>query len=83
MGQNVVSCVAEIGEPLSRQATTQRSIWRRCPWVMVAWAVKVWPLTVALVTRAEAFGSVRIDTDSALNSRRMEAEACASHLTAR
>ena len=82
MGQNVVNCVLEIGLPLSRHATTQRKTCNRWPCVMVACAENVWPLTVAEVTRAEAFGSVAMDKASAANSRRMAAHEVASHLMA-
>jgi hypothetical protein len=82
MDQNVVSWVAEIGLPLSRHATTQRRSWSRWPFVMVGCAENVCPLTVAEVTRAEAFGSVAMDKANAANSRRMDAHDVASHLIA-
>ena len=60
------------------QATTQRSSWRRCPFVIADCDEKVCPFTVALVMRADALGSVAIRTASVENSLRILAQADAS-----
>ena len=59
-------------------ATTHRRSWRRCPLVIANCDEKVCPFTVALVMRADAFGSVAIRTASVENSLRILAHADAS-----
>lgn len=57
-----------MADPLSMHATTHRKSFNLCPFVIVGWDVNVCPLTVALVIRADAFGSVAIDNASDENS---------------
>lgn len=78
----MVSCVLEIGEPLSRHATTHRKTCNRWPLVIADCAENVCPLIVADVTREDEAGSVAIDNANDANSARIAALACASNLTA-